>query len=154
MEQERKYWNMEIESILNTPRIREIQLGKIKKLVKRLYESKPFWKERLDKAKVRPGDIKNLDDFSRRIPVFDKAQRRQLAEECELDMAKVIDKTIGTSMENLCLIAATSGTSGEPTPYPHTKNDIDWLTEIIARMLWRIGMRPGNRLLHAFGMSM
>ena len=154
MEQERKYWNMEIESILNTPRIREIQLEKIKKLVKRLYESKPFWKERLDKAKVRPGDIKNLDDFSRRIPVFDKAQRRQLAEECELDMAKVIDKTIGTSMENLCLIAATSGTTGEPTPYPHTKHDIDWLTEIIARMLWRIGMRPGNRLLHAFGMSM
>ena len=154
MGQERKYWNMEMESILNTPQLREIQLEKIKKLVKRLYESKSFWRERMDKAKVKPEHIKSLDDFRHRIPVFDKAQRRQLAEECEMDMTKVVDKTIGVPLENLCLMASTSGTSGEPTPYPHTKHDIDWLSEICARMLWRMGVRPGNRIIHAFGLSM
>jgi phenylacetate-CoA ligase len=154
MAQERKYWNMEMESILNTSKMREIQLEKVKKLVNRLYENKPFWKERMDKAKVKPEDIKSLDDFSRRIPIFDKVQRRQLAEECEMNMAEVVDKTIGVPLENLCLMAATSGTTGEPTPYPHTKADIEWLSEVVARMAWRTGMRPGTRLLHAWGLSM
>ncbi|MFH1625089.1 MAG: phenylacetate--CoA ligase family protein [Pseudomonadota bacterium] len=154
MEQERRYWNMEMEPILNTPQMREIQLEKIKKLVKRLYENKPFWRQRMDKAKVKPDDIKSLDDFRYRIPVFDKAQRRQLAKECEMDMVKVVDKSIGVPLENLCLMAATSGTTGEPTPYPHTKNDIGWLSENLARMLWRIGVRPGDRIIHAFGLSM
>jgi phenylacetate-CoA ligase len=154
MEQERRYWNMEMETILNTPQMREIQLEKIKKLVKRLYETKPFWKERMNKAKVKPEDIKSIDDFRKRIPVFDKAQRRQLAEECEMDMTKVVDKTIGVPLENLCLMCATSGTTGEPTPYPHTRKDIEWLSEVYSRMLWRMGVRPGNRVIHAFGLSM
>ncbi|MDD1776441.1 MAG: hypothetical protein LUP94_03700, partial [Candidatus Methanomethylicus sp.] len=154
MEQGRRYWNMEMESILNTPQMKEIQLEKMKKLVKRLYENKPFWKERMDRAKVKPEDIKSIKDFRYRIPVFDKAQRRQLAEECGMDMTKVVDKTIGVPLENICLMAATSGTTGEPTPYPHTEHDKSWLSEIVARMLWRMGLRPGNRVVHAFGLSM
>ncbi|GAI28733.1 unnamed protein product, partial [marine sediment metagenome] len=138
----------------NTLQMREIQLEKIKKLVKHLYESKPFWRERMDKAKVKPEDIRSLDDFRHRIPVFDKAQRRQLTEECEMDMAKVVDKSIGVPLQNICLMAATSGTTGEPTPYPHTKHDIEWLSEIVARMAWRMGIRPGSRIIHAFGLSM
>ena len=154
MEQDRMYWNTETESILNTPQMREIQLQKIRKLLQRLYESKPFWKDRLDKAKVKPKDIKSLDDFSRRVPVFDKVQRRQLAEDCNMDMTEVVDRIIGVPLENICLMAATSGTTGEPTPYPHTKKDIEWLSEVVARMLWRMGVRPENRIVHAFGLSM
>jgi len=154
MEEQRKYWNMEMESILNTQEMKEIQLAKIKKLVKRLYESKSFWKERMDKAGVKPHDIKTLDDFRKRIPVMDKAQRHQLAEKCEMDMTKVVDKMIGVPMEDLRMMAATSGTTGEPTPYPHTQHDIEWLSEVHARMLWRIGIRPGSRIIHAFGLSM
>jgi phenylacetate-CoA ligase len=148
------YRNMEMESILNTPRIREIQLVKVKKLVSRLYETKPFWRARMEKAGVRPDDIRTLDDFSRRIPVFDKGQRRELLEDCGMDMNLVVDRSIGVSMDKLVLMAATSGTSGEPTPYPHTAHDIDWMSEAIARLLWRIGIGPGDRLIHAFGMSM
>lgn len=149
-----KYRDMQMESILNTKEMREIQLAKVKTLVKRLYDHKPFWRGRMVKAGVKPEDIKTLDDFSRRIPVFDKAQRRQLSEACEMDMVKVVDQVIGVPIENLVLMAATSGTSGEPTPYPMTANDIEWLSEALARMLWRMGVGPGDRLIHAFGLSM
>jgi phenylacetate-CoA ligase len=154
MEQKRKYWNMETEPILNTTEIREIQIQKMKSLVKRLYENKPFWRDYLNKAKVKPEHIKSIDDFRKRIPIFDKAKRRQLAEDCDMDMIQVVDKTIGVPLDDLCLMAATTGTTGEPTPYPHTINDIKWLSEIAARMLWRIGVRPEDRIIHAFGMSM
>lgn len=151
---ERPYWNMDIESILNTPRMREIQLQKLRKLVARLYDVKPFWRKYLDDAGVKPGDIKTLDDFSRRVPVFDKARRRKIFEECGGDMVRVVDSTIGVEMDRLCLMAATSGTTGEPTPYPMTRNDLQWFSENLSRILWRIGVRPGSRLLHAFGLSM
>ena len=154
MKQERQYWNMKIEPILNTPQIREMQLHKMQGLVKRLYENKPFWRDYLNKAKVRPEQIKSIDDFRKRIPIFDKAKRRQLFEECDEDMVQVVDKTIGVPLEKVILMASTTGTTGEPTPYPHTKNDIEWLSEIGARMLWRMGVRPGDRIIHAFGMSM
>jgi phenylacetate-CoA ligase len=150
----RAYRNMEMESILNTQEMRGIQLEKLKKLVSRLYEGKPFWRERMEKAGVRPGDIRTLEDFGKSIPVFDKTQRRKLTEDCGMDMSRVVDRTIGVPMENLVLMAATSGTTGEPTPYPMTLRDIEWLSENIARMHWRIGVRPGDRIVHAFGLSM
>ena len=154
MSLERRYWNMEMESIFGSARMKEIQLEKVKTLVKRLYERKPFWRERMEKAKVKPEDIESLKDFSRRIPILDKARRRQVVEECEGDLVKVVDQTIGVSMEDICLIAATSGTTGEPTPYPLSRHDIEWASEVQARVLWRIGVRPGSRILHAFGLSM
>jgi phenylacetate-CoA ligase len=151
---ERTYWNMEIESILNTPRMRELQLSKIQRLVKRLYEAKPFWRQWLDQARVRPEDITSLDEFARRVPVFDKAQRRKVAEECRFDMAEVVDRTISVPLEDVVLMAATSGTTGEPTPYPFTRNDLAWLSEGITRVAWRMGIRPQSRVVFAFGLSM
>lgn len=143
-----------MEPMLNTPHIREIQLAKVIKLVQRLYDRKPFWRQWMDDAGVKPDDIKSLDDFSRRIPVFDKAQRRRIFEACDGDMMAVVEQTIGAAVEDLRLMAATSGTSGDPTPYPITRNDTEWFSENLARVLWRIGVRPGSRLIHAFGLSM
>jgi phenylacetate-CoA ligase len=151
---EPKYLNERMELILNTKEMKEIQLFKLNKLVARLHETKPFWRERIDKAGIKPLGIKTLDDFSRRMPVFDKSQRRQVVEECGMDMVQVVDKTIGVPIEKLVLMAATSGTTGEPTPYPMTQNDINWISENMARMLWRIGVRPRHRIIHAFGLSM
>ena len=68
--QERPYWNLEMEPLLNTSQMKEIQLEKIKKLVKRLYETKSFWRERMDKAKAKPENIKSLDVKNSNIPAM------------------------------------------------------------------------------------
>ena len=154
MAEDRPYWNMEMESALNTPEVKKIQLEKLKKMLKRIYQAKPFWKERMDKAGGKPEDIKTLEDFSQRIPIMDKGQRRQILENCEMDMVRLIDMTIGVPIEDVRLIAATSGTTGYPTPYPITTGDIEWLSEFMARVQWRMGIRPGDRIIHAFGLSM
>lgn len=154
MSADRMYWNMETEPLLNTAQMAEMQLPKIQALTRRLYDTKPFWRQRMDTAGVTPNDIATLDDFRNRIPVMEKVDRRRLLEECGMDMIKAVEASIGGSMEDLRLVAASSGTSGEPTPNPHTENDIAWLSELYARMLWRIGIRPGDRIVHAFGLSM
>jgi len=150
----RPYWNMEMESIQNTPAIRELQLKKLKILVKKVYENKPFWRSWLDKAGVKPSDIRTLDDFSKRIPVFTKQDRRKIFEDCEGNMVRVVDSVIAVPFKEICLLGATSGTTGEPSPYPFTENDLRWCQEVFARMLWRMGIRKGNVIVHAFGLSM
>lgn len=150
---ERKYWNMEMEPLLNTPMMREIQFAKLQKMIAYLYESKPFWRDRLEKAGIRPGSLKSLEEYSEKMPIMDKATRHMLT--AELGSAGAMaELTMGCEKEDLVLMAATSGTTGEPTPYPYTKEDIATYSELFSRMLWRIGVRPGSRILHCFGLSM
>ncbi len=151
---QRKYWNVDAESILNTPQVREIQFAKLQKLLQQLYAAKPFWKQRMDGAGIHPDKLKSLEEFSQRMPIVDKALRRQLAEQASGDVWKAIDQTIAVPTDQIVLMAATSGTSGEPTPYPHTQRDIDLKQELFSRIAWRIGIRPGDRIIHAFGLSM
>ena len=154
MAEGRKYWDMDMEPLLNTPAMREIQWDKLQGLLARLYEAKPYWRERMDKAGARPQDLKSLDDFSRAMPIMDKTQRRQLILDCDGDVIAAVDKSIAVPVEKVVLMAATSGTTGEPTPYPHTERDNEVNAELFARILWRTGLRPGDRVVHAFGLSM
>jgi len=154
MEARRPYWNMEIEPKLNTPEMREIQWVKLQKKLADLYARAPFWKERFDKAGAPPEAIRSWEDFSRRIPVLTKEDFREYAVSCGLDMEKILAGWMGDYAKNLCCIAATSGTTGEPTPYPLTPADLEVWTEYVARGLWRSGVFPGDRVLQAFGLSM
>ena len=47
--------------------LRKLQLAKLQKLVARVYQNVPFYKKTLDDARVKPEDIKTLDDL-RRLP--------------------------------------------------------------------------------------
>ena len=69
-------------------------------------------------------------------------------------MSRVVDSTIAVPLNKVRLMATTSGTSGDPTPYPFTEHDLVWCSEVFARILWRMGVREGSRILNAFGMSM
>lgn len=148
------YWNIEMENLLNIPQMREIQLAKLQKMLPQLYKAKPYWKERMDKAGLDPYKLKSLEEFSRKMPIMDKSQRRQIIVDNGGDVLKMAEDTMACSLDKVVLMAATSGTSGDPTPYPFTQNDIEVYSELFARMLWRIGVRPGNRIIHCFGLSM
>lgn len=154
MDTARLYWNPEAEQRLNTAHVRAVQLAKLKVQLARLYAAKPFWKERMDRAGIDPDRLSSLDDYSRRMPIVDKALRRKLLEDCDGNVLDVVERTIATPLDQVVLMAATSGTTGEPTPYPITRKDIDVSGELFARIAWRIGLRPGHRIAHAFGLSM
>ena len=154
MQDHRPYWNMEIEPRLNMPEIKEMQWAKLRKKIDNLYNGTSFWRSRLDDNGVKPGQIKTWEDFERRIPLFTKEEYRQYSEECDGDMDRILEGLLGQDAKRLVFISTTSGTTGAPTPYPFTKGDMDLWAEYCKRMLWRCGVFPGDRLLHAFGLSM
>ncbi|MGD0276655.1 MAG: AMP-binding protein [Syntrophales bacterium] len=151
----RKYWNMEIEPLLNTPEIRKLQWKKLKRALKWQYENSPFNRRRFDKAGIKPEDIKNFDDFATAIPICGQAEIREAIEEIGLDMYKLMHHLFGERrMNDLFLLTTTSGTTGIPTPYPNFKASLKDAQEFCSRAAWRMGIRPGDRVGLCFGLSM
>ncbi len=156
MEQaERKYWDMEIEPLLNTPRMREMQWEKLQQSIRYCYEKVPFDRRRMEKAGVRPEDIRSFDDFARAIPYAGQAEFREVIEESGMDIDKVFGTLLGQErLDDLYLLTTTSGTTGVPTPYPNFRKALQGGPNMIERIAWRIGLRPGDRMAICFGLSM
>lgn len=151
----RKYWNMEVEPMLNTEEMRRIQEEKLPGVLKWQYENTPLNRARFDKAKVKPEDIRTFDELAQAIPATGQAEIREVISEVGLDMDKVMTHVFGEKrMKDLYLLTTTSGTTGIPTPYPNFRAALSDAQEIMCRAAWRLGIRPGDRIGLCFGLSM
>lgn len=152
---QRPYWNMEMEPELGTERMRALQLERLKARIGQIFEHAPYFRRRMQERAVEPGDIKSLDDWPRALPPFTKEDYRSLLVECQGDIYKLLDDILPVPLSELVCMAATSGTTGEPQPYPLTPADLEegW-GEYLLRARWRAGVRPGDRAVHAFALSM
>jgi len=153
---ERPYWNMEIEPRLGSDAVRALQLERLRQRVADLQVHAPYFRRRLEAGGLRrPEDLRSLEDWARVLPPFTKNDYRELMEACAGDVYRFLDETLPVPLESLVCMAATSGTSGAPQPYPLTRSDVDALWgEFMRRARWRAGVRPGDRLVHAFALSM
>lgn len=155
----RPYWNMQIEPFLNTPEMKVLQFEKLKIMIKRMYTNAPFYRKRFEAAGINIDNldkkIKSFDDFKRAIPVYDKSGFREHAAACGGDLVKLMEEEMPVSVDDLVMVNSTTGTTGEPTPYPLTYKDIlDVWGEGMCRGAWRAGLRSEDRLLFCFALSM
>jgi phenylacetate-CoA ligase len=155
MNQDRPYWNMEIEPLLNTPDMKEIQLQKLKTLLARVKAQAPFYSKMIQESGLDPEKLSSMEEFREKIKPFDKQSLRQLVVDCEGDFLKALDHIMPISVQQLDWIATTTGTTGVPTPYPFTNSDIQNLWgEAMVRGAWRAGVRSEDRILFCFALSM
>lgn len=148
----RPYWNMEIEPFLDSPQMRDLQLYRLQRHLALLYEGAPFWRRRMDQYGSKPSDVRRLEDLARIMPPCRKQDLREATE--QYGTVEAMQQMIAAPLDHLKLLAATSGTTGEPTPYPYTPAGMELSNETWARIFWRAGIRPGDRILHGFGLSM
>ncbi|MFI5396526.1 MAG: phenylacetate--CoA ligase family protein [Candidatus Binatia bacterium] len=152
---QRPYWNMAVEPLFGTEQMQVIQLQRLRQRVQQLFEHAPYFRRRMEARGVVPGDIKSLADWSQALPPFTKSDYRALMEECGGDVYRFLDETLPVPLSELVCMAATSGTTGDPQPYPLTRADLDqFWGEFLLRARWRAGVRPGDRMVHAFALSM
>ena len=150
---EERYWNKKIET-MPLEELRIIQFKKLKKQMKYIYDSSEFYREKFIGFGIEPEDINNLDDF-RNLPVFiTKDEHRACQEESLQRFGHPFGTILCAPLEDVIGVSATSGTTGLPTFYGFTKHDIDVTNEVLARGFWRAGVRPGETVVHAFGLSM
>lgn len=142
MAQDRPYWDMEMEPKLNSPEMLPIQLSRLKTMLGRLNAGAPFYTRLFAENKIDPEKINSLEEFKEKVPLFDKATLLELLNECGGDVIKTIDQIIPISVDDLDWFATTTGTTGVPTPYPMTNNDVHNIWgEVMARGGWRAGIR-------------
>ena len=156
MDENRPYWNMEIEPKFNTPEMREIQDYKLKKQIKRLREGAPYYTRLFKEHGVHEDKIKSFEEFRQAIPIYTKNDWRELVRKYEGNLLAAIDEIVPVNAyEDLYLMASTTGTTGDPEPYPMTREDAwDVYGEVLARYSWRAGVRRKDRVLHCYGLSM
>ena len=155
MHTERPYWDMPVEPTLNTREMQRIQLQKLKSMLTRLEARAPFYGRMIRERKLDPQRLESFDEFKEKIRLFDKAALLELVKECRGDLLKAVDQIIPIDVHDLDYMGTTTGTTGIPTPYPLTRRDItDVWGKAMVRGAWRAGVRPRDRVLYCFALSM
>jgi len=131
------YWNEAIET-LSRAETRRLEDERLAEQIAYDYATSDFFRTTLDSARVRPDEIRRVEDLAR-IPFMEK---RDIAE------SQASGDLLGVSqcarLERLVRIQATGGTTGQPMRIGLTRRDIADYGEMGAAALWAMGCRPGD----------
>lgn len=120
---------------------REVLQGeRLVSLVKRVYETVPVYREKMDRIKLKPSDIKNMSDIVK-LPFTDK---QDLRDNYPFGMFSAPQKDI-------IRLHASSATTGKLTVVGYTKKDIDVWAESVARCLVMTGASNQSTVHVAYG---
>ena len=123
----KQYYQPEIETA-SREEIIAIQNEKIVKQVKHVYENVKYYRDLMDKAGVKPEDIKSIDDI-KKLPFLTKADLRDAYPY----------GLVGTPLKDCVRIQSTSGTTGRRVVAFYTQHDIDIWEECCARAIVAAG---------------
>jgi phenylacetate-CoA ligase len=134
---DRRYWNVEIETLSSADR-RRLENERLAEQIAYVTATSPFYRAKLDEAHMSPDDIRHVEDLAR-IPLMEKSE--VAASQAE---GKLIGANQCAPLERIVRIQATGGTTGQPIRIGLTRRDIEDYGEMGARALWAMGCRPGE----------
>lgn len=134
---DRRFWNEDIETMTPDAR-RQLEDERLAEQIAYEYATSPYYRSTLDAARVRPADIRGLDDLPA-IPFMEKT---------EVAASQADGTLLGVNqcapLDRIVRIQATGGTTGRPIRIGLTRRDIEDYGEMGARALWAMGCRPGD----------
>lgn len=135
-----RYWFRERETMPALDRERLI-LDRLQTVCRYAYEHAPFYKRKWDEAGFHPSHLKSLEDFETRVPVVQKKDLR------------IAQERVPPFGDYLCVpesevfhIHGTSGTTGRPTAFAIGRDDWRAIANAHARIMWGMGLRPGDMI--------
>jgi phenylacetate-CoA ligase len=134
-----RYWNKTIET-MPRKKLRELQLKKLKEVIKHCYSNSVFYRRRFKEANITPDSIQTLEDLQK-IPFTVKNDLRD-----NYPMGLVTVES-GQIVE----IHASSGTTGNPIIGAYTKRDVEAWQECMARCMYTAGVRREDVVHIAYG---
>jgi phenylacetate-CoA ligase len=126
--------------IASRDEIAALQLARLKRTLRHVYDNVPHYRKAFDAAGVHPDDLHALADLAR-FPFTTKADLR----------ANYPFGMFAVPHERVVRVHASSGTTGKPTVVGYTKADIETWADVVARSIRASGGRPGMRLHNAYG---
>lgn len=114
-----------------------------------VYDNVPFYRRHYDAHGLKPGDVRTLEDFARKVPVVTK---RQLVADQEAHPP--FGSYLGVERADLARIQGSSGTSGRPTLYGISTDDWEHARKVACMALWSAGVRPDDVVQISFPFSL
>lgn len=138
-----EYFDQEVETA-SRDKLAMIQFKKLETLLKKVFASNPFYKEKFKQHGIQPQDIRNPDDLLR-LPFTIK-------KEFEEDQEK--HPPFGTNLteplENYVQYHQTSGTTGKPLKFLDTRESWEWRGKVACHILKGAGVERSDRILFPF----
>lgn len=123
----KNYYQPEIET-MPVEEIQTLQSERLVKQVKYVYEHVAFYRDRMDKAGVKPEDIRGIEDLHK-LPFITKDDLRD----------QYPYGLLGVPLEDCVRIQSTSGTTGRRVVAFYTQEDIDVWEDCCARAIVAAG---------------
>ncbi len=134
-----QYWNQSKECM---PReeMQKLQSARLVKTVKKIYHDVPYYREKMQKIGVEPGDIKGVEDLSK-LPFNYKQDLRDTYPY----------GLFAVPLSEIIRLHASSGTTGKQIVVGYTRKDIDTWAEVMARTLTNAGASKESVIQIAYG---
>jgi phenylacetate-CoA ligase len=133
-----RYWFPVRETMPPGDRERAI-VERLQRVTRHARDTSPFYRRIWDDAGFHPDHLRSLEDFEAKVPVITKQDLRD---------AQTRVPPFG---DYLCIpgaevhhIHGTSGTTGRPTAFAIGRSDWGAIANAHARILWGMGIRPGD----------
>lgn len=132
-------WNEKMECA-DRETMRTLQLERLQKSVKHVYDNVKPYRDKMDAVGVKPEDIKTLEDIAK-LPFTTK---EDLA-------ANYPTGLFAMPMKDIVRIQASSGTTGKPKIAGYTQGDLDIWGECVGRALTCAGQDKNSVVQVAYG---
>jgi phenylacetate-CoA ligase len=128
--------------------MRQLQLSKLKTQVRYLADNSALYQRKFRECGFTPEQLTDINDLAA-IPFTTKAELRGSQDE-----APPFGLHQAAPMDRIVRITSTAGTTGKPVFQGYTASDVMERNESICRGLWGYGVRPGDRVINGFALSM
>ncbi|MCR5045177.1 MAG: phenylacetate--CoA ligase [Treponema sp.] len=133
------FWN-QTKECMDRGELKKLQSERLVKMVNYVYHNVPYYREKMQKAGVEPGDIRGLEDIEK-LPF---TTYEDLNAAYPFGLAAV-------PKSELVRVHASSGTTGKPKIAVYTRRDIDTWSECAARCLTMAGVTRDDVIQVGYG---
>ncbi|MBI2526405.1 MAG: AMP-binding protein [Candidatus Rokubacteria bacterium] len=141
------YWNEAVET-LAPEALSKLQLRLLTRQLRYVAARSEFYRRKFDRAGFDPRDLRDVKDLQR-VPFSAKQDLRE-----SQAAAPPFGLHLAAPLDRIVRVQSTAGTSGKPVYQAFTAADLVRQGEYGARQYWAWGIRPGDRVVNCFSLSM
>jgi phenylacetate-CoA ligase len=138
-----RYWFPRRETMPAADREKAI-LARLQEVTRYAYARSPFYRRKWDAAGFHPDKLKSLEHFEDKVPVITKTDLREAQAR-----APMFGDYLCVPESEIHHVHGTSGTTGRPTAFGIGSGDWRAIANAHARIMWGMGIRPGDSVFIA-----
>ncbi len=120
--------------------LRDLQLDRLRGIVRRAYERVPLFRARMEERGLTPASLRALEDLA----AFPFTVKADLRDTYPFGL-------FASPMEEVVRLHASSGTTGKPIVVAYTQADLDVWSEVMLRTFAACGVHRGDVVQNAYG---